>query len=232
MNFIRAIFENSANEEIHRQFRRFGKGIFENRAAVEINAGKQIKVKTTFEYANWFAGFLANTINNGCHVTGGIITTKDLRGSSIEFVNIKQFAGVKTYMIDCEVKKEDLLGLIKNCPDAVFCLSFSTDYGALKTKVKSPKSAKPGKEDGKIKVDYCTFTTKDIAFLKEFAFDVDAKFKSFSARHDFIINGILIPEEYSNNPEMARAYARRKGKIIRKINVDGREIVKEREFEA
>ena len=233
MNFIKSIFENEANEDIHKQFRRFGKGTFLDRAAVEINVGKQVKVKTTFEYTNWFAKFLANTINNSCHVTGGIITTKDLRGvSGVEFSNVKQFAGVKTYIIDCDVKKEDILGLIKNYPDAVFCLSFSTDYGALKTKVKSPKSAKPGKDDKKIKVDYCTFTTKNIGFVKEFAFDIDLKFKSFGARHDFIINEIIVPEEYRNNPEMARVYARKKGRIIRKINIDGKEIVREIVFEA
>jgi len=233
MNFIKAIFENEANEDIHKQFKRFGKGIFKNRAAVEINVGKQVKVKTTFEYSNWFAGFLADTIDNKCHVMGGIITTKDLRGvSGVEFSNVKQFAGVKTYMLDCDIKKEDLLWLIKNYPDAVFCLSFSTSYGALKTKVKSPKSAKPGKEDEKVKADYCTFTTKDMGFVEEFAFDAGSGFKNFSARHDFIINGILVPEEYKDNPEMARIHARRMGKIIRKINVDGMETVKGKEFEA
>ncbi len=231
MNFIRAIFENKPDEDVHRQFKRFGKGIFENRAAVELTIGKQLKVKTTFEYVNWFVKLLADTINNRCHVSGGIITTKDLRNvSGIEFSNVKQFAGVKTYMLDCDIKKEDLIKLLYDFPDAVFCLSFSTDYGALKTKVKSPKSAKPGKE-GDIKVNYCTFTTRDLGFVSEFAFDVDLGFKNLRVSHDFIIREFAVSEEYKNNPEMVRVYAKRRGKIVRKIAADGREIVKETEFE-
>ena len=41
-----------------------------------------------------------------------------------------------------------------------------------------------------------------------------------------------MPEEYRNNPEMPRVYARKKGRIIRKINIDGKEIVREIVFEA
>ena len=232
MNFIKNIFENKIDEEVHRQFKRFSKGNFENRAIVEINVGKDLKIKTSFEYTNEFAKFLASTINNKAHVNGGIITTQDLKNLGLEFSNIKQFAGVKTYGLDCEIPKETLLKLIDNFPDAVFCLSFSTNYGSLKTKVKSPKSAKPGKDGEEAKVNYCTFITSDKNFKNDFAFDIKEDFKKFRASHDFIITDLVVPNEYKNDLDKARVYAKRKGKIVRKLEIDGKQVVKEKEFEA
>lgn len=233
MNFIKKIFENNIDEDVHRQFKRFSKGNFERRAAVEISAGKDVKVKTSFEFANEFAKYLAGTIKNSTHVTGGIITTKDIKpGLGFEIANIKQFAGVKTYEIDTDISKEDLLKVMNGFPDAVFCLSFGTDYGGLKTKVKTPKAPKPGKGDEEdVKADYCTFVTKDLNFKKEFAFDFKEDFKKFKAVHDFIITELVVPKEYENDFEKARIHAKRKGKIIRKLDADGKTFIKEINFE-
>jgi len=234
MNFIKNIFENKIDEEVHRQFKRFSKGNFENRAVVEMSVGKDVKVKTSFEFANELAAYLAGTIKDKVQVNGGIITTKDItQGLGFEIANTKQFAGVKTYEIDTMVGKEDLLKVMKNFPDAVFCLTFSTEYGSMKTKVKAPKASKPGKGDSEdVKADYCTFVTKDLNFKKEFAFDVKEDFKKFRAVHNFIITDLVVPKEYQNDFEKARIYAKRKGKIIRRLDVDGKQSVKEMSFEA
>ncbi len=234
MNFIKKIFENKIDEDVHRQFKRFSKGTFENRAVVEMNAGKDVKIKTSFEFTIDFVKYLANTIKGKTHVTGGIITTKDIRnGLGFEIANIKQFAGVKTYQIDTDISREDLLKVMGEFPDAVYCLSFSTEYGILKTKVKSPKAAKPGKNDEEgAKANYCSFTTKDLNFKKELAFDVKEDFKKFRAEHTFIIEELVVPKEYQNDFEKARIYSKRKGKIIRKLYVDGKIITKEINFEA
>lgn len=231
MNFIKNIFENKIDEETHKQFKRFGKGNYENRAIVEMSVGKDLKIKTSFEYANEFVRLLANTIDGKTNFNGGIITTQDLKNLGLEFSNIKQFAGVKTYELNCEVSKETLLKIIDNFPDAVFCLSFSTNYGSLKTKVKSPKSAKPGKDDEVAKANYCTFVTSDLKLKKEFAFDVKDEFKKFRVSHDIIITDLVVPNEYKNDFNKARIYSKRKGKIIRKLEIDGKQIIKEKEFE-
>ena len=80
MNFIKKIFENKVDDLVHKNFKRFSKGIYENRALVEIDNGKKaIKVKTSFEFAEDFARFLGNTIKNKVKISGGIITIKDIR---------------------------------------------------------------------------------------------------------------------------------------------------------
>ena len=233
MNFIKNIFDDKVDDSIHRQFVRFGKGNFENKAITEVKIiGKGIKIKTSFEFANEFVRFLANTINGKSHLTGGIITSKDLKNQlGFEISHVKQFAGVKTFHIDTEVSKEELIKAMNDFPDALFCLSFSTEYGSLKTKVKSPKSAKPGKGNADdVKADYCVFTAKDIKLKEEFAFDVQTDFKKFKAMHDFLINDIIVPKEYENDFTMVRVHAKRKGKIIRHLDIDGKKEIKEHEL--
>ena len=234
MNFIKNIFENKIDDETHRQFKRFSKGNFENRAVLEMNVGKGLKIKTSFEYANGFARFLATKIEGKVYVIGGIITTKDIKdGLGFEIANVKQFAGVKTYQLDTLISKEDLLRVMDKFPDAVFCLTFSTDYGSIKTKVKTPKAPKPGKgDDEDVKANYCVFTTINLELLKEFAFDVKDNFKKFKAVHDFVIEQLVVPKEYENDFEKARVNAKRKGKLIRKLDVDGKISTTEINFEA
>jgi len=227
MNFIKNIFEDKIDSNVHKQFVRYGKGTFQDRALVEVSVSKNVKIKTSFEYANELVKFLANTIKDKVHVSGGVITNKVI--DDFTFENIKQFAGVKTYQINADLSKNEILNLMDK-HDAQYCLSFSTEYGTLKIKVKTPKSAKPGKEEGdEAKADYCTFTCNDLNLKKEFAFDVKGEFKKFRASHTFIINEIIVPKELENDFARARVEAKRKGKIIRITDVDSKknEITKE-----
>ncbi len=230
MNFIKKIFENKIDESVHKNFKRFSKGIYENRAVVEINNGKKsVKIKTSFEFAEDFARFLGNTIKDKTKITGGIITAKDIRKELDFDVNVKQFAGIKTFLIDHEITKDSLFNLFNKFPDAIFLLSFSTDYGTLKIKVKTPKTAKPGRNN-EIKADFCTFAADDVNFVKEFAFDFDSNFKKALIKHIFFINELVVDEKDKNDSALARINAKRKGKIERIIDIDGKIIKKEINF--
>ena len=63
--------------------------------------------------------------------------------------------------------------------------------------------------------------------------DIDENFKKVEVYHDFIITDIVIPQELKNEKDFAkvREGALRKGKIIRYIDIDGKKIKKEVEFE-
>ncbi|MBS3167853.1 hypothetical protein J4216_01880 [Candidatus Woesearchaeota archaeon] len=234
MNFIKNIFEGTVGDFEHRQFKRFSKGEFKDRAIMEITVGSKIKIKTSFEYAEGFVRLLAEKITTKVNVTGGIITTaKDFEQvTGIPIDKTKQFQGVRTYMINTDLSKDDILNAMNKFSDAVYCLTFTNDYGSLKTKVKSPKSAKPGKGDEDAKADYCTFTTSDKNLLRDFVFDVHDSFKSCKINHTFIINEIIVPKEYQNDFALARIHAKKKGKIVRKLDLDGKEIINEFDFEA
>jgi hypothetical protein len=232
MNFIKKIFDGKLDNLVHKQFKRFGKGVYENRAVVALKKSKSsLKVKTSFEFAEDFARFLADTIKGKTKVSGGIITKKDIRGELDFDVQMKQFAGVKTFLIDNEMDKDSLNNIFSKFSDALFLLSFSTDYGTLKVKVKSPKAAKTGK-DNEVKADFCTFITNDLNFVKEFAFDVGENFSELKINHTFTINELIVNDKDRDNPAMARENATRKGKIKRVLNIDGKIIEKEINFEA
>ena len=101
MNFIRKIFEGKTDDLVHKQFVRYGKGSYENKALLDITVSKtNYKIKTSFEYSGEFAVLLAEELTGSTRVTGGIISTKNLSaelGSLV--VSMKQFAGIKTFNI-------------------------------------------------------------------------------------------------------------------------------------
>jgi len=102
MNFIKKLFENKTDESVHRQFERYSKGTFEDRALVEIDKRKNnLKIKTSFEFANEFVLFLASKIKDTAHVSGVIITNnKELKDKvKFEIADVTQFAGIKKFQI-------------------------------------------------------------------------------------------------------------------------------------
>ena len=53
------LFIGKSDEHVHRQFVRFGKGLYDYRALINFARGKQNKVSGSFEYTNDFVLFLA-----------------------------------------------------------------------------------------------------------------------------------------------------------------------------
>ncbi|MFH1972898.1 MAG: hypothetical protein ABIJ18_05475 [archaeon] len=230
MNFIKTMCEGKYDQDIQQQMKRFSTGTFENRAITEIKNSKSIKVKTTFEYANWFVRFLVERGSGNFKIEGVVLSKKDLRDElGVEVSSYKQFMGVKKMEINTELPKEKILELLNNYPDVLLLFSFETKYGKLKIKAKAPKSGKE-KPDAEPKVDYCVFVTEEKGFLDEFAFDFSQDFKDAKINHTFNINKIEIPEEYKKDLAQARAKAIRHGTLIRHITIDGKEEKKEYKF--
>jgi len=63
-------------------------------------------------------------------------------------------------------------------------------------------------------------------------FDYNKDFSKAKIKHTLIIEELVIPKEYMNNPALARVNAKRKGKIKRIIDLDGKTFEKEIKFEA
>ncbi|MBT3691544.1 hypothetical protein HOG16_04865 [Candidatus Woesearchaeota archaeon] len=234
MNFIKKIFENQIDEKVHVQFTKYGKGIFEDKALLDIRVqAKKIKIKTSSEFINELVEFLANTIEGKTHVKGIIFSTKNLtEESTIEFQEIKNAMGVKKHIINQELTKEQILEAIEKFPYASINLSFKTDKGELKIKEKAPKAGKTRKEGKDPKADYCVFTTTDKSILEDYAFDIKKPFKKAFIFHTLVISDIIIPKEYSDDFAQARLKGVRKGKLIRNLTIDGKEETQEKDFEA
>ncbi len=231
-SFIKKIFDGKKDELVHIQFQRFSKGEFKDKALIKAsNSKEKFSIATTFEYANELVKNLAEKLNNKTLVTGVLVSTKDLTGE-IDFKNKKQFMGVKQYVIEKEMGKEEIIDICDKFPNSFIAFSFKTNDSELKIKPKAPKSGKPGTKENEISIDFCKLKTTDKDLVKSLIFDKEAEnFKKIEINHDFIINEIIMPKNEKDFAKI-RELAIRKGKIIRKLNIDGKIIKKEVEFEA
>ena len=234
MNFIKKIFDNQIDNSIHLLFQKFSKGEFKNRALIEAKKSKLgYTIKTSAEFAHDLVKAMAKKLGERkTPVTGAIISTSDLK-NELKYKEIKQFQGVKKYMIDNEMSGKEILELLEKFPKTFFALSFSVGEDILKIKPKSPKSGKPGKEKEEIKVDFCSLKTSDSELGKSFVFE-KPDFSNALIKHIFLIEKIEIPNELKNSKDFAmiREKSKRVGKIIRIANIDEKEERKEKAFGA
>ena len=232
--FIKKIFEDKIDNLVHLQFQKFSKGIFKSRALIKASNSKgKYNIYTTYEYAHEFVRAVAEKLgNNKTKVTGGIITTLDLTGK-LNFKDKKQFMGVKQYIIEDDMTGKEILNLLDKFPFAFMALSFKTNDTELKIKPKAPKSAKPGtKGDAKPNPDFCKLITTDKNLVKDILFDIDIdKFKKAEIGHEFVIKDLVLPKGEKDFAKI-RELAQRKGTIIRRIVLDEKETVKEKDFAA
>src|SRR3989344_4892296 len=232
MDFIKKIFDNQIDNSVHLQFQKFSRGEFKNRALIEAkNSNGKFTIKTSAEFANELVRDSAEKLGSQkTKVTGAIISTADLK-NELNFKNIKQFHGVKRYLIENEMSGNEILKLLNKFPKNFFALSFSAGENILKIKPKAPKSGKPGKETEELKIDFCSLKTFEPEIGKNFVFE-KPDFKRAEIRHIFLIEKIEIPEELKNSKDFAkiREESKRAGKIIRIANIDGKEEKTEKEF--
>ncbi len=122
MNFIKKAIKGEVDESVHIQFQKFSKGEFRNRAIFKIksSAGKY-SISTSAEFANDLVRTMAEKLGeNKTNITGAIVSTADLKGK-IEFKEIKQFQGVKRYLIDKEMSGKEVLSLLNEFPKKFLC---------------------------------------------------------------------------------------------------------------
>jgi len=232
-NVLNRIFSGKNDEEIHRDFVKFSKGVFDNRYLVE---GKKQKdkwaIKTSAEFGNFFVRAGLERAPEELEVKGVIVSTMALKDEvSFEIEKVKQFQGVKQIVVNTVVKTQEILDLMDKYPKAFFGLSFKIDGFELKVKAKSPKSGKPSKKDEEgPKADFCSLKTNDKRIIEDLFFGI-GDFKEVKIRHVIEINEIELPSG-EEDPVKIRENAVRKGKIRRIIRVDEREEEKEVDFAA
>lgn len=236
MNFIKKIFEEQIDESVHRQFQKFSRGEFQNKALIKAKKATTGKytINTTYEFANELIREIAKKLDDEkTLVKGAIVSTVDLE-DAIKPKDKKQFQGVKRYIIEREISGNRIIDLLDKFPKAFFGLSFETKDSKLKIKPKAPKSGKPSsKGEKKQTPNFCRLKTTDSDIARSFVFE-KPDFKEAYVEHIFLIDELIIPEELRKTNDFAwmRKEAKRKGKIIRKAVIDGKEINSEKEFTA
>jgi len=225
------VVEGNADESVHIQFQKFSKGIFKNRALIRVKKSKnKYTINTGPEFANELVRVVAEKLGGvKTKITGAIISTTDLK-NELNFKEVKQFQGVKRYLIDFEMSGNEILDLLEKFPKNFFALSLTAnENNVLKIKPKAPKSGKPGKGDEEPKADFCKFVTTDTEIARSLIFE-KSDFKEAKTKHTFIIEKIEIPETIKDSKDFAlvRENSLRIGKIIRHSEIDG--VKEEKEF--
>jgi len=217
--FIKKIFNGEVDKEVHEKFVRFGRGIYAGRAIISLHKTSRLKIKGSYEYANDFV-LLASEFNIRF---SGIILSKE----KLNLENEKKKSGLYSYEVS-EIESEK----VKALKDDIYYMLLDAENGNLKLKIKK-KLPKPGKSgEGKIDDKFCVLEA-DLSLLSKvregFFWDVDGK--KIKISHDYVIVDLILPKD-EKDFAVIRERTKRKGKIIRKIEVDKREIKKEKEFEA
>ena len=218
--FIKNIFQGSVDEEAHRQFVRFGKGNYAGRAVLSLHKTKKIKLKGSFEYANDFVNLVSELENVKF---SGVVLSKEKLGLG----NEKKKSGIYSYEVEIDSEK------VKELKNKVYYFLLDADSENIKLIIRK-KLPKPGKV-GKKKVDdsFCEIEAdlKYYPVLKEAFFWDVPDCKKCKVSHEYEITDLIYPEG-EKDFEKIRLMTKRKGKIIRRLEVDGGGRVGEKEFEA
>ncbi len=221
MNFIKEIFHGKTSEAGHRQFIRFGKGEYGGRALFSLWKAKNIKIKGSFEFANDFVLFAANL--GDVNFNGDIWSREEISGLSGQ-----KKAGKWIYKV-----KDFTSSQVKSLDGKAYYFLLNSDKEGIKLKIKS-KLPKPGKGEDKVDDKFCQMELDEKyykAAKEDFLWDLPDGRKT-SVQHRFIIKDIIFPNTNEKDFAKIREMAKRKGKIIRIANVDGKELKKEIDFEA
>lgn len=217
MNFLRALFEGKQHFLLHDKFTRYGKGDYE-RLLFEIKKGKDLKIKSSFDFANDYVEIIADRITENATVSGKVIAARDFE-KELDFPTTSYSKRGKLYTaeLNTTLKPDQLKSLCEKMKEEFLLLKIESSNFRLKTKNSLPK---PG---GAIKPDFCS-ATLPLDCLDEFAWDVKKDFKVLTIKHVLHITDIEFSQELmKKDPARARLEAKRKGKIERLLNIDGKE---------
>lgn len=213
-SFLKKVAIGKGEQKEKRYFVRFGKGNYNRRFTMSLDITKdKLKVRAGFELANDLVKFVKE-IKKDVKFSGKILVKDKIPGKEG-----KKKAGVFVYEISNEV--------VEDYPSIYFYLldSQSSDL-TLKMKKALPK---PGQEADKIDEKFCALDI-DLKYLNDvketFFWDVPQITKKVSIENEIIVTDIEFPKN-EKDPVKIRENAVRKGKIIRHMIVDGKEINKE-----
>jgi len=215
--FIKEIF-NENGEKSHNQFVRFGKGRFENRAVLNLQKTDKIKLRGSFEWANDFVNLVSELTDAKF---SGVLLSKE----QLNLKNEKKKSGVYSYEV-----LDIISAKIAEIKDKSYAMLLDAQGNGIVLKIKK-KLPKPGKGEGKVDGKFCQLEA-DLKYWNKIKEDfMLPECKKCRISHTYIIEGI-IPPKNEKDFEKIRLLAKRKGRIIRNLEIDKKENKEEKTFEA
>ncbi len=221
MNFITKICTGKTDASVHSQFVRYGIGEYTPKAVVKIKGNKII---TSFEYVNDFLAVVGEHVKGDITVDGKMFLKEEMQTPFL----LSKKKGYFTADIHETAPAKKLKEWVEAYgAEGYLLLNVEGDGVVLKTKTAPPNPK------GKYDESFCKVTVSGPlknAVLNDLLFDVSERGKEITITHTFLITDVVIPKEYEHDMALARIHGKRKGKIIRIVVVDGKEMKKEKEF--
>ena len=247
MHFITKIVNGQHDESLHRHFVKYGKGEFDGPVISIDNKRKNISMSCTFGYEDLLLGAFATFLQEAEYkVSGVILTHKDETEhlSKFEIPSMRYKAPLYKVKVNTQLTKQQIKELITPLiyNDYLFLTIKALDKKVkdnFKCKTTFPKPKE--QEEGTLpKLDFAKTVIQNTEGTIEWIvtravpeIEADTKFKKIIVQNKFIINELRLPEDSEKySATELRRLAVRVGKVIRKIAIDGKEIVKEYTFEA
>lgn len=221
MNFVKKIFEDKIDESVHKQFVRLGKGEYE-RAFSKLKKSKRLSIKASYEFCNDLVELVAENAEGEIEISGVIITNKDI---NLDIEHEKKKRGkLYTFIIKkTTISKTRLREIYSKFKDDSLLLNLKSSNCELKCKNSLPK---PG---SKLKDNFCSANFNNLEVAREFSFDIP-DFTNLEIKHIYKIEELIPGNE--KNYEQMRINAKRKGKILRILDIDGKHEEKQKDFVA
>ncbi|MDP2906561.1 MAG: hypothetical protein Q8O03_01330 [Nanoarchaeota archaeon] len=225
MNFIKQIAQGKPDDTVHKKLARYGKGEYDRGLLLITKGKKDLKIKASWDWANDLFGIIADHIKKTAEIKGKIIAPRDFKSELDMESSFSKWGKMYTAEIEATLNADQIRSIYEKFKNDFILLNVKSDEFKLSVKNKIPK---PG---GKVKENFCS-ATLPLEDLDEFAFDFDKNFTHAKIVNKFVIIDLVVPKQYENDSVMARFMAKRKGKLLRVITVDGKEIKKEYSMEA
>lgn len=252
MNWIQKIIEDKADEFCHARFLKYGIGTHPGpRVKLRFTSNRvSFYADLGFE-AIFLRGYLAGTPEGNHKASGKVVTYEDRRDEYEEIqmpLTWKKSGGKRATTYNADVKGsipgEDLRELIEiRSPTTFFLLSMSPKSGGKPWKLTIKKSFPKGRtsddeEDEKnpsfVKGamdrndQAMEFVVSEI--LPDFRELITEDVKNVYLHQDIVIEDIEIPKEKGLSFTELRKRAKKKGRLVRRLDVDGNEYQKEYSF--
>jgi hypothetical protein len=252
MNWIQKIIEDKADEFCHARFLKYGIGAHPGPRAKLRFTSNRITFKGDLGFEEIFLrGYMEGAPEGNHKVSGKVVTYED-RKEELEKIQMpltwKESGGKRATTFKADVKgsipQEHIGELVKMTgPTTFFLLSMSPKSGGkpwkINIKTSFPKARtsddEENEKDPKFVKGAFDRNGKSMEFvvseiLPDFREFVTEDVKKAYLHQDIVIEDIEIPKEKGRSFAELRKMAKKKGKLIRRLDVDGEEHEKEYSF--
>lgn len=245
-HFITRMIQNNVNEFVHLIFNRYGRGTFPGPVLKLVFRRNKITINSSFLYESFTGAFTAYflPVDEKFKVTGSIISHQDLTSQLskiIPSISMKKSKNLYKATLQMETSAENIKNLYslfgEKCYLLISIKPLKGTIPKLQTKKSIPKLTDQIIE---LKLDFCKAdlqSNEEIleVFVKEalpdFKDKIDIPFKNLNLKNEFVIKDIILPESWKSMPSKeVRFKAKRKGKIVRILTINGKTLKTEHEF--